>query len=132
MDKDKEFKKLEKWIKSHGYTVRFSRIDEVNYTDKEITLCGQKNKDKMIYSLLHECGHIIVSDKKSYNKNYKILNKGYLDGRHTKGLLYKYKQLREEIQAWEKGFKLSKKLGININKEDYDKYASVCFNTYTK
>ena len=86
----------------------------------------------MIYSLLHECGHIIVSDKKSYNKNYKILNKGYLDGRHTKGLLYKYKQLREEIQAWEKGFKLSKKLGINIKKEDYDKYASICFNTYTK
>ena len=57
---DKEFKKLEKWVKSHGYTVRFSSMVEVNYTDKEITLCGQKNKDKMIYSLLHECGHIIM------------------------------------------------------------------------
>jgi len=128
----KKFNKIENWAKSHGYTVRFSIRDEVNYTDKEITLRNHKNKDKMMYSLLHECGHIIVSDKKSYNKNYKILNKGYVDGRHTKGLLYKYKQLREEIQACESGFKLSKKLGIKINKEDYDKYASVCFNTYTK
>ena len=128
----KKFNKIEDWAKSHGYTVRFSIRDEVNYTDKEITLRNQKNKDKMMYSFLHECGHIIVSDKRSYKKNYKILNKGYVDGRHTKGLLYKYKQLREEILAWEKGFKLSKKLGININKEEYDEYASKCFNTYIK
>lgn len=128
----KEFKKITKWVESQGFTVRFSKCDEVNYTDREITLHHSQNKDKMIYSFLHECGHIIVSNKKSYKKNFKILNKAHIDGRHTKSNLFKYKQLREEILAWEKGFKLSKRLGIDINKEEYDKYASVCFNTYIK
>ena len=128
----KEFKKITKWVESQGFTVRFSKCDEVNYTDREITLHHSQNKDKMIYSFLHECGHIIVSNKKSYKKNFKILNKAHIDGRHTKGNLFKYKQLREEILAWEKGFKLSKRLGIKINKEEYDKYASVCFKTYIK
>ena len=128
----KEFKKITKWVESQGFTVRFSKCDEVNYTDREITLHHSQNKDKMIYSFLHECGHIIVSNKKSYKKNFKIIHKAHIDGRHAKSNLFKYKQLREEIQAWESGFKLSEKLGIKINKEDYDKYASKCFNTYIK
>ena len=128
----KKLKKIKNWIENNGYKLKMGNVDQVDYNKFEITINPRQTKTNLIFSALHECGHIIVSDKKSYNKNYKILNKGYLDGRHTKGLLYKYKQLREEIQAWEKGFKLSKKLGININKEDYDKYASVCFNTYTK
>jgi hypothetical protein len=128
----KEFKKITKWVESQGFTVRFSKCDEVNYTDREITLYHSQNKEKMIYSFLHECGHIIVSNKKYYKKNFKILHKAHIDGRHAKSNLFKYKQLREEIQAWESGFKLSEKLGIKINKEDYDKYASKCFNTYIK
>ena len=129
---NKNIAKIKKWIESEGYTLKVSNTDEVDYDKNQVTLCNSKNKTNMIYSLLHECGHIVTANKKSYGKKYRILNKANIDNRHTKGKLYVYKQLQEEVEAWERGYKLSKKLGILIDKDSYDKYAAKCFNTYIK
>ncbi len=85
-----------------------------------------------IYSLLHESGHIIIGSKRSYVKEYKSIIKGNVDGRHTRSNIYKYKKFKEEIDAWDLGYKLSKKLKLNIDRDKYENYAAKCVNTYLK
>lgn len=128
---NRDFRKIEKWILKNGYTIRFGIRDLVDYEKKEILL--RKNQKNLIYSALHECGHVILCNDKSYSKKYKSLLKAEMyDARHYKSNIYKYKKIKEEIEAWEKGLKLAKKLGIKINIDDYEIYASKYIMSYAK
>ena len=124
------FQKIQTWANSVGFQVKLSNVDCVEIEEKTIYLQSNQTAQHMIYSFLHECGHIQVCKEKGYKKNFKILDDGQFDGRRKRGLYYKYKQLKEEMLAWEYGFKLAKDLGIRLNKENYDKYAAKCFMTY--
>lgn len=118
---DKSFKKIRKWVYKKGYTLRFSVSDKVDYEKKEITL--RRNQSNIIFAALHECGHIVVDSKDNYHIDYKsIIKADTVDARHYRSNLYRYKKIKEEIEAWEEGFKLSKKLGIKVDKDEYDKY----------
>ena len=119
----RQLDKIHNWIETNGFTLKFSKKDTVDYDEKLITL--NKNQKHLIYSALHECGHVI-NNRKSSIKDCKILEKG------SKTNLFKYKKLQDEINAWEEGYKLAKELKIRINKEKYDSYASMNFNTYVK
>jgi hypothetical protein len=124
------FEKIQTWANSNGFQVKLSNTDCVEFSEKTIYLQSNQSLTNLIYSFLHECGHIEVCKKRGYKKNFKILDDGQFDGRRKRGLLYKYKQLKEEMLAWEYGFQLAKDLGIRLNKENYDKYAAKCFMTY--
>ena len=127
----KSFEKIKSWVESKGYTLRFGVKDYVDYDEKEVVIYkNQYNSKHMVYSALHECGHIVVGHRDNYNRDYKSIVKADVDGRHYRSNLYKYKKLREEIEAWEEGYVLSKELGLRINKDDYDKYAARNFVTY--
>jgi hypothetical protein len=128
---DKSFKKIQKWIYKKGYTLRFGMSDAVDYDKKEVIL--RRSQSNILFAALHECGHIVVGNKDNYHRDYKsIIKADTVDGRHYRSNLYRYKKIKEEIEAWEEGFKLSKKLGIDVDKDDYDKYASKYLITYTK
>lgn len=128
----KKLNKIIDWLTKLGFEFKISNTDFVNYTDKIVCINGvQSNKNK-VFSLLHECGHILLFNKSSYNEDYKVLYKSRFDGRVSKSNLFRYKKLREEIEAWENGYLLAKKLDIKINKDEYDVYASKCFKTYIK
>ena len=127
----KSFEKIKSWVESKGYTLRFGVKDYVDYDEKEVVIYrNQHNYKHMVYSALHECGHIVVGNRDNYNRDYKSIVKADVDGRHYRSNLYKYKKLREEIEAWEEGYILGKELGLRINKDDYDKYAARNFVTY--
>ena len=125
----KKLNKIFKWIDSVGYTTKFSRGDEVDFDEKVISI--RRNQKNIIFSVLHECGHII-GDKKFPIKDCKILEKGYYNASFAKTNLYKYKKLQDEMTAWEEGYKLGKSLGIKIKKDEYDIFAAKNFNTYVK
>lgn len=125
----KPINKIIDWIEDKGYTLRFSNQDGVDYENKVITLL--KNQKNLIFSALHECGHVIYIGKKD-SKDFKILDKGYYSAKFTKTNVYKYKKLQDEMNAWEEGYKLAKQLRIRINKEEYDLYAAKNFNSYVK
>lgn len=128
----KPFDKIKSWVEEKGYTLRFGSNDCVDYELKEVVIYKNKyNTKHLIYSALHECGHIVTGNRDNYHIDYKsIIKADSIDGRHYRSHLYKYKKLKEEIDAWEEGYILSKQLGIRINKDDYDKYAAKCFVTY--
>lgn len=129
--KSKPFKKIAKWAGKKGYTVKSANSDYVDYDKKEIGLC--ENQNSLIYSFLHECGHVIIEKRDTYHIDFKSVHRAEnIDGRHSRSNLYKYKKLREEMEAWEEGYKLAKKLKIRIKKDDYDVYAAKYFMTYVK
>lgn len=129
---EKQFVKIEKWAHKVGYTIRFGRTDECDYYKRELVVQRNQKDINIIYSVLHECGHSIIGGKRSYHKKFKSIVKADIDGRHTKSNLYRFKKLKEEIDAWEEGYKLAKKLRIDIDKDHYDVYAAKCVNTYIK
>lgn len=128
----KKFRKIKKWSNKKKYTIKFGRVDQCDYDLKEIVVNRNQKDINIIYSALHECGHVILGSKKSYHKKFKSVVKADIDGRHSRSNIYRYKKLKEEIDAWERGYKLSKKLKLDINKDEYDVYASKYVNTYIK
>ena len=128
----KKFNKIKKWVDKQGYAIRFGKSDFVDYDKKEVVLLRNQKDKFLIYSALHECGHVIIGTHKSYYKKYKAIERALNDARHEKSDVYKYARFREEIDAWEQGYKLSKKLQLSVDKDDYDKYAAKCFKTYIK
>lgn len=124
--------KIKNWVEDKGYTLRFGNYDCVHYDEKEVVIYRNKHNQKhLIYSALHECGHVAIGNRDNYNRDYKsIVKADSVDGRHYRSNLYKYKKCKEEIDAWEEGYLIAKELGIRINKDEYDKYAAKNFVTY--
>lgn len=128
----KKISKVVNWLTELGFDLRISNTDYVNYTDKFICINAVQSTKSKLFSLLHECGHVILFKKSTYSKDYKAIDMARMDGRSSRSDVFKYKKLREEIEAWEHGYILAKELGIKINKEEYDKFASKCFKSYIK
>lgn len=129
---DVEIKKLIQWLADRGFDFRFSRDYAVDFTTQTVTAYRSQNKLNLLYSLLHECGHVMLYKQNGYKKQFKSLFKAQRDARHYKSNLYCYKKLKEELDAWERGKRLAKKLKIEIDIDDYDKYAAKWFMTYVR
>lgn len=126
----KKLKKISDWLSKNGYRLIQSNLDFVDYTNKEVHFCSRLSDKNKIFSILHECGHIVVSKKRNYSKMYKAVEKSYFDSRIKRSDLFKYQHIKEEIDAWQRGLKLAKSLNIKIDKDEYEKYAAKCVKTY--
>jgi len=92
-----------------------------------------RNKRNCIYSLLHECGHAIAfNDKRSYKHNFPVLfKKRFSKDRVSKRTnRYKLEIVLEEHDAWRRGHRLAKKLGLDIDPDKYYAYAARWVKTY--
>lgn len=129
---NRRIKRLVNWLSDHGYSFRFSIVDQVDYETSTVTLFPNPNQEYLLYTLLHECGHIVIGNYDTYKKEFKSLTIADSDSRHVRSNIYRYKKLKEEMDAWEAGKNIAKELGIRLNKEKYDKYAAKWFMTYVK
>jgi hypothetical protein len=125
----KNLKKINNWASKRGFTIHWGDSDYVLPLLGEIHIKSNKYE---LYSLLHECGHISLFDKNSYSKKYKVLEMAESNGHLKKTNLYKYQKMREEISAWEVGYKLSKKLKIKVDKKEYFNEAAKWVGTYRR
>ena len=92
---------------------------------KIIHINTKQNFEYQFYSLLHEVGHMIEHQNASwYNKRYP----GFYFSRNS--LTYKISMLEEEINAWNKGLKLARKLGLYINDKNFHKYKAIYVSSY--
>lgn len=125
----KNLNKLNKWTLKCGYTIYWGAEDMVVPLLNEVHIKSDKYE---LYALLHECGHITLFNNKNYGKKYKILTKSESNGNLKKTNLYKYQKMMEEIQAWQKGYKLAKKLKIKVDKKEYFNEAAKWVGTYRR
>ena len=124
-------KKLLEWIRKRGFNYVEGDEDLYEPDGKKIIVNKKLNKENKLYSALHECGHLLVQKNIfSYEKRYKSQVDGISDGRRRKSLQWRIDFLKEEYDAWDRGFRLAKRLKIPINKGRYDNYASKCLKTY--
>ena len=124
------------WAKTRGYSV-FGKWDEDAFYDKDkeiVYSLRTKEKKHQMYSLLHECGHAVAFDSKSYKDNFPNLAAiRFKTSRVSKRRnVVKCETIAEEWDAWKRGFKLARRLGIEVNKEDYFDYASRNVMTYVR
>ena len=127
----KDLDKLEAWAINRGYTVHFIPyvMDAVWGFDKSININSKCKLETQLYSLLHECGHIMVrSNQKKFRSNYPISHTQEKRKSVNKQIFrtksYQVDIITEEIDAWRKGKELAKRIGIKLSNSAYDKETS--------
>ena len=121
-DKNK-IKIVENWLIKKGSLVRWSNNHSYDPETNEVFIARQGTDKNVFYTLLHETGHFI-----QYNLRTPPSFINY--DPDSKTLVTMYHNMTEEIDAWQRGYSLAKKLKIPINKKDYDKYAAKSISTY--
>ena len=93
-----------------------------------MSINSTRSLETQLYILLHECGHILVSESDSIVNGAEEVFDKY--GEKTK--IYKVFTVIEEVEAWKRGLRLAKKLNIPVNKEKWNRDVARAINSYMK
>ena len=127
----KRLERLIDWCVSKGLTVSFGKKKGATYltSDKSISIAGRMSPAKQLCYLLHECGHHLIG----YTEDDERFGMGY--PRHEDSSVnttfhHKMACLEEEIEAWNRGWNLSKRIGLNIPRDSFDVIRLDCLRSY--
>ena len=127
------------WTDKKGYSIDFDYCvrDEFHPADKIITISLRQGSENRLYSLLHECGHLILNNNealyaKKYPSSMKMAYCNNSNKRLERSPKYKVDVLTEEIDAWRKGKELANRLEIYIDEDNYYSIMAKCVYTYIK
>ena len=124
------------WLDNKGGDLDISYVnqDELRPEVKQIMINGRQGLEKQLYSLLHECGHLLIQQNwDRYEKDYPATARMNCYAKHRqleRSAKYKVDIIAEEIEAWRRGKTLSKRLGLYIDEGKYNALTSECVYTY--
>jgi hypothetical protein len=98
--------------------------DSVDVISKIISINNKKSIEYQFYTVLHECGHILVKE----NDSFEIKKNADINPEKTKA--HKVFRVIEEIEAWKRGLTLCKRMGIPVDKKKWDKFVVVAIMNY--
>ena len=112
-----------------------SNFDGYFHTEKTIAYNHKlRNKDNQIYSILHEIGHMLAftGNRQAYREKFPVLYKQrFGEGKQNKRTnRYRREVVLEEHDAWKRGERVAKKLGLDIDTDKYYTYASRWVKSY--
>jgi hypothetical protein len=121
------------WCASHGLEVSFAKKANGVYEpeSKVITLSCRALPEKQLHYLLHECGHHLIGMKEHHER----FGKGYPQGMNPEVMntfIHRVACLEEEFEAWHRGWKLANRLGLDVDREEFDKTRMDCLKSYIK
>ena len=128
--RQKDFNKLLAYCKKNKIAVNIKNLGgEAGWLDFEkkiIAICPSYTLEKRIYYFLHELGHLLIAKDRRYQaeKAYGVLNFS------KKSLTSKVGEIEEEFEAWHRGRRLAKRLGITINRRVFEMVKSSALATY--
>lgn len=96
-----------------------------------ITLSGRASPEKMLHYLLHECGHHLIGMEEHHER----FGNGYPQGgqpRIENSYAHRMACLEEEFEAWHRGWKLAKRLKLQVDRESFDKTRLDCLKSYVE
>jgi hypothetical protein len=83
-----------------------------------------------LYSILHELGHMMNRFDDSFSeRNWKIHELGV---NKPVDKIASFQIMKDEIEAWDRGYKIALELNIDIDKIEYDTIASYYLFEYIK
>jgi hypothetical protein len=121
------------WCSSKNIKVRFGKSVGASYNaiEKTITMAGRTSPEKQLYMLLHECGHHLVGfdeDDERFGMGYPYVE----DSKVNTTFHHRVACLEEEMEAWHRGWRLSKRLHLNLDRPAFDKVRLDCLRSYIK
>lgn len=129
---NKQIEEVIRWVESKNYKVVFNTDEEdrLCFDSKTIFINSRKHPETKYYTLLHEAGHLLISQSWKSFENDMPMYATSSDGRKERGKSYLVSLLAEEIEAWKRGRRLSGKLKHFINNDKYDRHITESVSTY--
>lgn len=129
----RQFQELEAWLSLRNFNVLLEKgcDDEIEWSNDTIKINRNPSWESRYYALLHECGHIIISENiENFEFNYPYYV-DHKDGRRSNSDAFRVSVLGEEIESW----KLGRNLGDNIlnhfiNHKKFDRMMTDCVMSY--
>jgi hypothetical protein len=111
-----------------------SGIDDCFVPEARAILVNSRLSSEMKkITLLHELGHFLIMQSRIRNKGKEYMCMTFDE--YTDNPTNRRKRLgtiMEEIEAWQRGLKLAKRLKIRINTRKFDKERVRCLQTYVR
>lgn len=122
------------WIAKRGWNVVFEKGGETGIVPalRNVTIDASMSKPSMLYSILHEAGHVGLFSRPGYTEMYPD---GYIrlaSKKNTKSLLHKMDVLTEELAAWEEGKLIARNLSIDLDEKGYKSERNRSVKTYVE
>ena len=122
---------LEQYAQHHGFSVGYSTNKHSNswisFKTKRIVIHDGSTKESRMYDLIHELGHMYHQlDTDKYQG--KFLN--HMTEFSKSSQVYRMKILEEEIDAWNVGLRLAKRLGVKVNSRSFERRKASKVATY--
>jgi hypothetical protein len=122
------------WCNHRKIDVDFTMTPELGIYDfnlKKIEINSRLTTERQLFLLLHECGHHLIDsadEQTRFSMGYsQLLNKDV-----NRTFDHRCSVLDEEFEAWHRGFRLSDRLNLHIDKMRYNKTRSEMIRGYMK
>jgi len=128
----KQINDIVEWSKKYNTKIVFQTDAEDRYesSDNTIFINSRIKPERKYYTLLHECGHLLIDKNwQSFEKDNPMFATS-CDKRVSRSRAYLVSTVAEEIEAWKRGRRLAKRLGHALNDEVYDSLISENVMTY--
>ena len=129
-----QFAGVEDWLNAKGYSVvqETDADDAIVLQEKTVYINSRNHAETRYYILLHECGHLLISQgAKQWAEDVPMYCQT-ADLRIEKSRAFKVSLVAEEIEAWKRGRRLARRLGHYINDKKYDNQITRCVFSYIK
>ncbi len=120
------------WVATKGFAViEYTDLeDAIIYQKKRIYLNSRKHAQSRFYTLLHECGHLLVDRTSEKFSQEHPMYAQTTDGRVQRSAAYRVSLVAEEIEAWKRGRRLAARLGLYVDDAKYDAQMTQCLMSY--
>ena len=127
-----QFDELRDWIMSKGYRVTCytDADDKLEFEEKQIHIDSRQHAESRFYTLLHECGHLLISQTANQFQKDHPMYAMSCDVRRYRSKAYQVSLVAEEIEAWKRGRRLANRLGLQINDAKFDRLMTDCVMSY--
>lgn len=125
--------KLVGWCTARGVEVTFLKKQGGTYfpASKQVFVSSRLAPLRQSIFLLHECGHHLVGHKATdvrFGMGYPSSD----DPDVSKTFAHRVACLDEEMEAWHRGWKLSRRLKLELHRDDFDSARLECIRSYLK
>jgi hypothetical protein len=131
--------RLEKWLEQRNFSleVEVGADDSVCFEERTVYINSKTTKNAQLSTLLHECGHVHIFMERQRCKRRRCGGATWSQWKRlpdTNRLPLKDKILTvaEEIEAWDRGLDLRKKLRIRVPLRTYRMVQTRSLMTYVR
>tara|TARA_R100001463_G_C3445481_1_gene213066 strand:- start:115 stop:546 length:432 start_codon:yes stop_codon:yes gene_type:complete len=131
---DYDTEKVISWVIKQGWSLNLrGRRNEADHFSKKININYQTRGNKLLYTLLHEAGHLIIRNNiVKFMSRYQGITAALVNDKKANHSNFKVDTLKEEFDAWRLGEELAENLGIELDSKAYNKFGNKSLMSYIK